>query len=300
MSATAGYGAGLGKRPNSVVAWAAVPGWGHARSGRELAVWSWLIRLRSRSRIITGAHHRRPRSERGMVIRRWPRWPRWLRCRRRWWWPGWVRGRPLQDPRAIPAQPLIGVGGGVVVGVVGGVGVGEIGSDRFPAGVVGASEWADPAEVSGLGLGEGPAAVLVGVVAFTPGPDVDLDGLATEGVVVGVVQVGAACWAGAAGAAAVAVADADVVGEWAVGESGAGVGVGGQSVAQCVAPGPGGGDFGADRVSVAEGGVGGVTVGFVEGEVQFHHPAAYPTEPATGTRTRSGSGSVGVGVGSAA
>jgi hypothetical protein len=54
----------------------------------------------------------------------------WLRFR--WWWPGRVHGRAVQDPRVVAAEPLVDLGVGVVVGVVGGVGVGQIGTNGSP------------------------------------------------------------------------------------------------------------------------------------------------------------------------
>ncbi len=58
----------------------------------------------------------RSESERGLVD--W--W--WIRIWCRWWWPRWIIGRPFQDPRVIPAQPLVGFG--VIVGLIFGVPVG--------------------------------------------------------------------------------------------------------------------------------------------------------------------------------
>jgi hypothetical protein len=79
-------------------------------------------------------------------------------------------------------------------------------------------------------------------MSFARRPDVSFDGLAAAPVFAGVVQVRAAGGAGAAGSAAVAVAGADVVGEWAAGESGARMC--GEAGAQVVAVDPAGGDLG--------------------------------------------------------
>lgn len=88
------------------------------------------------------------------------------------------------------------------------------------AGVVGLPQRASPGEVTGLGLGESPAALVFHrVMTSAVRAAVGGDGGPAVGVITGVIQVGGSGAAPAADAHAVAVAHLDMAAQRSMGET---------------------------------------------------------------------------------